>query len=104
MVFVHQYSRRGQNPAPIVWNPKIESVAQIVIGSTSSFLGVPNASPTENLARHISVEFPLLLFLLLVHTGSVELASDIVGRVHVGLVERAVNLVIPVLGHVKRGL
>jgi hypothetical protein len=29
----------------------------------------------------------LLLFLLFVHAGSVELAADIVGRVHEGLVE-----------------
>ena len=79
-------------------------LAQIVIGSTASFLGVPHAPPAENLTSHVGVELPLFLFLFFVHAGSVELAADIVGWVHVGPVEGVANLVVPILGHMERGL
>src|SRR5262245_7696198 len=101
MIFVDEHSSRGQNPASVVWDAQVERIAQVVIGSTASFLGVPHAPPAENLARHVGIEFPLFLFLLFVHAGSVELAADIVGWVQVGLVEGVVDLVIPVLGHMK---
>jgi hypothetical protein len=46
----------------------------------------------------------LFLFLLFVHDRGVKLAADIVGRVHVGLEERAIDLVVPILGNMKRWL
>src|SRR5215467_8597304 len=101
MIFVDEHSSRGQDPASVVWDAQVERVAQIVIGSTASFLGVPHAPPAENLARHVGIEFPLFLFLLFVHAWSIELATDIVGRVQVGPIEGVVNLIIPVLGHMK---
>src|SRR5271155_44359 len=104
MVFVDQHSGSSQNPTPVIWDAHIERIAQIIVGSTAPFLRIPYSPPSESLARHIGVEFPLFLFLLFEQDGGVELAADIVGRVHEGLVEGGINLIIPVLGHMKRRL
>src|SRR5262249_8283598 len=104
MIFVDEHSSRGQNPASVVRDAQVERIAQIVIRSTASFLGVPHAPPAENLARHVGIEFPLFFFLLFVYAWSVELTADIVRWVQVGIVEGVVNFVVPVLGHMKRRL
>src|SRR5882672_8615379 len=97
VVLVDEHPRRGPNPAPVVGHAEIERITQIVIGPAAPFLGAPYAPPAEHLACHVSVEFPLFFFLFLVLDRDIALAAHIVGRVHVGAVQRAGNLVVPIL-------
>src|SRR5216684_4166176 len=97
MVLVDEHPGRRPNPAPVVGHAEIERITQIVIGPPAPFLGVPYAPPAKHLACHISVEFPLFFFLFLVLDRDIALAADIVGRVHVGAVQRTWNLVVPIL-------
>jgi hypothetical protein len=71
MLLVDEHPRGGQKPAPIIGDAEIERITQIVIGPAAPFLGVPYALPAKHLASHISIEFPILLFFLLI------IASDI---------------------------
>src|SRR6266481_4105933 len=104
VVLVDEHPRRRPNPAPVVGHAEIERITKIVIGPPAPFLGAPYAPPAKHLACHISVEFPLFFFLFLVLERDIALAADIVGRVHVGAVQRTGNLVVPILRDMSSGL
>src|SRR5260370_40143573 len=104
MVLVDEHPRRGPNPAPVVGHAEIERITQIVIGPPAPFLGAPYAPPAEHLACHVSVEFPLFFFLFLVLDRDIALAAHIVGRGHVGAVQRTGHLVVSILRVIRCGL
>src|SRR5579871_3697416 len=86
MFFVDEHTSRRPNPASVVRHAEIERITEIIVGPAAPFTRVPYAPPGEHLACHVSVEFPLLFFLLLVMDGGIGLAANIVRRVHIGAV------------------
>src|SRR5215470_2426894 len=104
VVLVDEHPSRSPNPSPVVGHAEIERITEIVIGPPAPFLGAPYPPPAEHLACHISVELPLFFFLFLVLDRDIALAADIVGRVHVGAVERTGNLVVPILRDMRSRL
>src|SRR6266481_711565 len=104
MFFVDEHLSGGPNPTRVVRHAQVERVTQIVVRPPASLLGGPRASPAQNFARHVSVEFPILLFLFFVVDWDIELTAYIVRRMHIGLVHRPWIFVVPVLGYMDRRL
>ena len=104
MFLVDEHLGRRPNPTPVVRHPKIERIAEIVIGPAAPLFSRPRPPPAEHLAGHISIEFPLFFFFFLVVDWDIRLTSDIVGRMHKRLEQRMRILVVPILRHMKRRL
>src|SRR6185437_2156061 len=104
VLLVDEHLGRRPNPTPVVRHPKIEGIAEIVVGPAAPLFSRPRPPPTEHFAGHVSLEFPLFFFFFLVVDRDIRLTSDIMRGMHKRLEQQMCILVVPILRHMKRRL
>src|SRR5712671_5606141 len=82
VLLVDEHLGRRPNPTPVVRHPKIEGIAEIVVGPAAPLFSRPRPPPTEHFAGHVSIELPLFFFFFLVVDWDIRLTSDIMRRMH----------------------